>query len=71
MPLYEFTCRECGAVFEEIVSLAELEAGEVACPACGSASVERGLSTFSTRSGGGAGSAGGVSGAGCGGGGFT
>ena len=70
MPLYEFTCRDCGAVFEEIVSLAELEAGEVSCPECGSARVERGLSTFSTRSGSGAGSLGGATG-GCGGGGFT
>jgi putative FmdB family regulatory protein len=48
MPLYEFTCRACGAAFEDIVSLAELAAGEVRCPECGSRKVERGLSTFST-----------------------
>jgi putative FmdB family regulatory protein len=50
MPLYEFTCRACGAAFEDIVSLAELAAGEVRCPECGSPKVERGLSTFSTGS---------------------
>jgi putative FmdB family regulatory protein len=48
MPLYEFTCRECGAAFEDIVSLAELAAGDVRCPQCGSQKVERGFSTFST-----------------------
>ena len=35
MPLYEFTCTKCGKVFEELLSLAELEAGDLECPTCG------------------------------------
>jgi putative FmdB family regulatory protein len=54
VPIFEFTCRKCGHGFEDIVTLAEVEAGEVVCPACGSDRVERGLSTFATTSGDGA-----------------
>lgn len=50
MPLYEFNCRKCGTGFEELVSLAELEMEPPHCPACGSAKVERGFSTFNTSS---------------------
>jgi putative FmdB family regulatory protein len=50
MPIFEFTCRECGHGFEEILSLAELEAGDLKCPACESTRVERGFSTFATTS---------------------
>ena len=70
MPLFEFTCGKCGHVFEELLTLAELEAGTVACPACRSADVRRGLSSFATS--GGAGDGGAPSGCGgCGGGGFS
>jgi putative FmdB family regulatory protein len=48
MPLFEFTCRRCQTPFEELVSLAELEAGDVRCPSCGSPKVERALSAFNT-----------------------
>jgi putative FmdB family regulatory protein len=54
VPIFEFTCRKCGAGFEEILSLAELEAGELVCPACGSDRVERTVSTFAAGSVGGA-----------------
>ena len=69
MPLYEFTCKKCGHRFEELVSLAEMEAGEVSCPSCASKRVEKGFSTFAanTQTTG----AGGFSGGGCGSGGFT
>lgn len=65
--MFEFTCRKCGRQFEDLVSLAELEAGEVTCPACKSHDVERGFSTFATGGGGGPAGCGG----GCGTGGFT
>ena len=70
MPLYEFTCRKCGAVFEEILTLAELESGDVNCPECDSSRLERGFSTFSTGSSGGQAPCG-VRTGGCGSGGFT
>jgi len=44
MPIYEYTCRSCGAKFEKIVSSRGVE---VACQQCGSSSVERLLSVFS------------------------
>lgn len=71
MPIFEFVCGGCGRQFEEIMSFAQLEAGEAACPDCGSKRVERSLSTFSASSGTTpAGPAcGGGGGAGCGGGG--
>lgn len=69
MPLFEFTCTRCGKVFEELLSLAELDAGDLECPACGAAEVNRGLSTFATSGDGGGG--GGCASGGCGRGGFT
>ena len=44
MPLFEFTCSKCGKVFEELLTLADLESAAVACPDCGSNDVQRGLS---------------------------
>ncbi len=72
MPLFEFTCQKCGHHFEELISLTELENGQLLCPACQSKRLERGLSAFAT----GSGSTGacGLAGGGCsggGGGGFT
>ena len=68
MPIFEFTCRKCGHNFEELLSLTELQSGELKCPACRSKRVEKGFSAFAT---GADGSAGGFSGGGCGTGGFT
>ena len=46
MPIYEYRCRGCDKVFEELVQTA----GEsVACPACAGSDVERLLSVFSSR----------------------
>jgi len=44
MPLFEYGCQECKAQFELLRPHAE--ADSAACPQCGSASVERHLSTF-------------------------
>ena len=71
MPIFEYRCRKCGEVFEQLVRAA----GEVvACPACASRSVAKLLSVpsapRSTRAGvtsGGSGDGGGCcSGGGCG-----
>ena len=46
MPIYEFACESCGHSFEELVgSHVGLELADVVCPGCGSAKVERQLST--------------------------
>jgi len=69
MPIFEFACHGCGRQFEDLMTFAQLEAGEAACPHCGSKRVERSLSTFATgASAGGTPACGG--GSGCGGGGF-
>ena len=65
MPIFEFTCRACGQVFEDILTFAELETGEARCPNCESHDVQRAMSTFATNGGEGGGLAGG-----CGSGGF-
>lgn len=48
MPIFEFVCQQCRHGFEEILTHAQLEAGEAVCPACGSQKVERALSSFAT-----------------------
>ncbi|HEX7616522.1 MAG TPA: zinc ribbon domain-containing protein [Thermoanaerobaculia bacterium] len=49
MPLYEFTCRKCGATFEELVA-ASLDTLGVTCPECGSEKVEKLVSRFASGS---------------------
>ena len=72
MPIFEFVCGGCGRQFEEIMTFAQLNAGEARCPDCGGKRVERSMSTFASSSGGDAGPACGGGGGGCGGGGgFT
>ncbi|MDY0108569.1 MAG: zinc ribbon domain-containing protein [Candidatus Krumholzibacteria bacterium] len=51
MPIFEFVCRDCGLVFEELLTFAQVEAGEAFCPECRSKIVERSLSAFATTSG--------------------
>ena len=47
MPIYEFKCSSCGSEFEELTgSHVGLDPGDVRCPECDSANVER-LSTSS------------------------
>jgi len=72
MPIFEFVCGDCGRTFEELMTYAAMEAGEAACPDCGSREVTRSMSAFATggdpfgSAGGGCGGGGG-----CGSGGFT
>lgn len=68
MPLFEFTCGKCGEVFEELLTLADLETAKVACPRCAGTDVTRGLSSFATGGGSAGGGASGGCGGGCGGG---
>ena len=43
MPIYEYRCEPCAEEFEELVRGPD---ATVACPSCGSADVDRLLSTF-------------------------
>ena len=52
MPLYDYRCRECGHVFEELVRTMP-GPSVLECPNCGQMTALRQLSTFSTRSSGG------------------
>jgi putative FmdB family regulatory protein len=51
MPLYEFTCKECGSNYEELVSLNCKEYPP--CPSCKSEKVEKKMSVFGGVSSGG------------------
>jgi putative FmdB family regulatory protein len=46
MPLFEYTCRDCGHRFETLV----MGSRQPACPNCSSASLEKLYSTFGARS---------------------
>ena len=45
MPLFEYTCRECGTRFEALV----VGARRAACPNCGSDHLEKMYSTFASQ----------------------
>ncbi len=47
MPIFEFTCEDCGTAFEKLVRRSA--AIEVACPSCGQDHVKQELSTFAAR----------------------
>ncbi len=50
MPIYEFSCDDCGESFEKLVRSSSADAVE--CPECGSAHVTKRVSTFAARTGG-------------------
>jgi len=49
MPLYEFSCLDCGVEFESLVRKAS-EVTEVKCPACNSKKLEDKVSSFASVS---------------------
>jgi len=49
MPIYEYSCRQCGAGFEVLIRGQEAPQ----CPACKSADLEKALSTFAVGASGG------------------
>jgi putative FmdB family regulatory protein len=46
MPIYEYSCDDCGSKFEKLVRGAETQ---VACPKCGEKHVKQELSTFAAH----------------------
>jgi putative FmdB family regulatory protein len=65
MPIYEYRCRNCNHVFEELVFSSLTKDEEIICPECGSNATEKMMSAFSS-----AGTASGGSSASCGSSGF-
>lgn len=49
MPMYEYTCLDCGEEFEELVRSSD---EQVECEACESEKVKRKMSTFAAHTGG-------------------
>jgi putative FmdB family regulatory protein len=47
MPIFEFTCEDCGTAFEKLVRRSS--ATEIACPSCGQDHVKQEMSTFAAR----------------------
>lgn len=54
MPMFEYACVPCGFRFEKLQRAGSTDT--ITCPACGSSEVKKQFSTFSTPSGGSAGS---------------
>ncbi len=50
MPLYEYRCDACGALFERLRRMQEADEA-LSCPKCESSSVKRQLSTFAPHAG--------------------
>ena len=69
MPVFDYECKNCGKVYEELVMSGSTPDSEIECPACGENNSVRLMSAPSV----GGGSTGGSfnGGAGCGSGGFT
>lgn len=48
MPIYEYSCNDCGTKFEKLVRRSA-EANQVECPSCGHDRVTTQYSTFAAR----------------------
>ena len=46
MPVYDYVCKDCRNSFELVLTLREHDKGEIACPKCGSKSVEQDTVAF-------------------------
>ncbi|MFO7946219.1 MAG: zinc ribbon domain-containing protein [Armatimonadota bacterium] len=62
MPLYEYSCEQCGHTFEKLMQMKSRDENDVACPECGSDEVRRLISTFAIGK---SSSGGGTSGSSC------
>lgn len=50
MPIYEYRCKDCGRVFEDLILKASDE-NDVKCPSCGSHQTEKLMSASMTQAG--------------------
>jgi len=49
MPIYEFKCKKCGNIFEQLVFSSNRK-DKVICPSCGKEDILRIFSSFSSKS---------------------
>jgi putative FmdB family regulatory protein len=49
MPIFEFVCKECELIFEELIF--GFNTDNVVCPSCGGKQVRKKMSTFASTSG--------------------
>lgn len=50
MPMYEYRCQECGALYEQLRKMSEADTN-LQCPRCGAENVQRQVSACSFSSG--------------------
>jgi putative FmdB family regulatory protein len=48
MPIYEYSCQDCGTRFEKLVRRSS-DAAELECPSCGEKHLQQELSTFAAH----------------------
>lgn len=48
MPIYEFKCKKCHHVFEELVFNSNPDPSSIICPECGEKNAEKLMSAFSS-----------------------
>jgi len=46
MPSYEFICKDCNKTYLSLMTLADYEKGDFACPQCKGKNVEQKLTSF-------------------------
>lgn len=63
MPMFDYRCRKCGHVFEELVFSSRVKDEEITCPNCNTKDAERLMSAPSIGSSGGSASS--ISGGNC------
>lgn len=51
MPLYEYECNKCEHAFTRVLSIEEMEAGNLDCPQCGADDVKKLISSGSVKTG--------------------
>ncbi|MBX7151007.1 zinc ribbon domain-containing protein [bacterium] len=49
MPIYEFRCQQCEAVFQELFSTSHISITDVECPHCHAKKAEKLLSVFAAE----------------------
>jgi len=48
MPIFEFKCKNCNHVFEELVFSSNVNSEDITCPACGDKNADKLMSAFSS-----------------------